>query len=149
MISNNPYGNHVEESVNSAHPVELVALLFESMRESIREARKALADGDISSRSRALSNSLEILAELAGSVDRQKGGELAIQLVSLYAFLAERIQQGNFLQSDAPLAEADKVLQPIAEAWLILASNTRRIEDIAPSTRCQAEPESAHLSLCG
>ena len=149
MTINNPYGNHIEESVNSAHPVELVALLFESMRESIREARKALADGDIPKRSRALSNCLEILAELASSVDRQQGGALATRLVSLYAFAAERIQQGNFLQSDTPLAEADKVLQPIAEAWLILASNTRRFEGDVPSAHRQAEPESVHLSLCG
>jgi flagellar protein FliS len=145
----NPYVNHVEESVNSAHPLELVALLFQSLRDSIRQGRKALADGDIAARSNALSSSLEILAELANSVDRQKGGELALRLVSIYAFTAERIQEGNFHQSDKPLAEAERVLQPIAEAWQTLASRLRETEPCPISPHLTRATESAHLSLCG
>lgn len=148
-MSENPYHAHVEESIISAHPIELVALLFESLRESIREGRRALAQGEIVARSRALSRSLEILAELAGTVNRDQGGDLAVRLVSLYAFAAERIQQGNFLQSDAPLAEVEMVLQPIAEAWQTLAQDTRTAEWHPNVSQPQSSREPVPVSLCG
>ena len=112
-----PYGGHAAERVLGADPLELVVILYEELLSAIQEARRRVAAGQRLERARSVSRALEILAELAQSVNPQASPELAGRLLSLYSFLTERLQQGNFEQREQPLAECEQIVRTLLEGW--------------------------------
>jgi flagellar protein FliS len=116
-MSHNGHDAYLEGRILSADPLELVRMLYQGASHAVRQARHALAEGDIAGRSRAISNAYDILAELVGSLDRERGGEIAVRLAHLYDYLQRRLLDANFQQADAPLAEVLSLLATLAEAW--------------------------------
>jgi flagellar protein FliS len=101
----------------SADPIELVHILYEHTVEMVRNARHYLAAGDIPARGKAISRAIAALEELDGSLDRQAGGSLSQNLAGLYQYMRLRLLTANIQQQDAPLAEVEKLLRTLAEAW--------------------------------
>jgi flagellar protein FliS len=108
---------YLEAEVLGADPVKLVNLLYRGALEAIGAARRYLAAGDILRRSRQISRAWEILLELLRSLDRERGGELGTRLAALYIYMQQRLIEANVQQTDAPLAEVEKLLGTLAEAW--------------------------------
>jgi flagellar protein FliS len=121
----NAHDAYLESRVLSADPVELVGLLYQACTGAVRDARRALADGEIAARSRAITRASEIVIELASSLDRERGGEIATRLVQLYDYMLTRLTEANFRQEDAPLAEVLGLLATLAEAWDGVKNQTR------------------------
>ena len=108
---------YLESRVLSAEPVELVRLLYQAATASVRDARRHLAAGEITGRSRAISKAVEIVIELSASLDRERGGELAARLFQLYEYIQRRLLEANFEQTDTPLVETLGLLATLSEAW--------------------------------
>jgi flagellar protein FliS len=123
---------YLEESVLAADPVELVNLLYQACRQSVREAREHLAAGRIGERSRAITRACEILIELAGSLDHARGGEISQRLAQLYDYMQRRLLEANIKQSGEPLAEVLGLLNTLGEAW-------EAVKRSAPKPAAQAE----------
>ena len=114
---NNGHDAYLESRVLSADPVELVNLLYQACIQAVRDARYHLEQGAIGDRSRAINRACEIVIELASSLDRQRGGEIAPRLAQLYDYMLGRLLEANIQQSDAPLAEILGLLATLGEAW--------------------------------
>lgn len=113
----NAYDAYLESRILAGDGMELVQLMYQACTGAVRDARRHLAEGSIQERSRAISKAWEILAELSGSLDRQRGGELAGSLAELYDYMQRRLLEANAQQSDAPLAEVLGLLTTLGEAW--------------------------------
>jgi flagellar protein FliS len=100
-----------------ADPVKLVCLLYRGAIDAVGMARKHLATRDIASRSRQIQKAWDILQELIHSLDRARGGELGSRLTSLYIYMQNQLIRANLRQTDAPLAEVERLLGTLAEAW--------------------------------
>ncbi|MBZ5605349.1 MAG: flagellar export chaperone FliS [Acidobacteriia bacterium] len=109
--------SYLEHEVLGATRVELVKILYRSAIEAIAHARRHLKNGEIRERSRQISKAWDILAELNRSLDHMQAGELARSLCELYVYLQNRLLEANAAQSDEPLAEAELLLNTLAEAW--------------------------------
>src|SRR6185295_6245377 len=84
---------------------------------SVESARRHLAAGEIAPRSNSISKAVEILAELNRSLDHARAPELSLRLAELYDYAQRRLLEANFEQSDEPLAEVQKLLSTVADAW--------------------------------
>lgn len=113
----NPYQTYLDAEILTAEPLKLVRLLYRGALEAVRTARAKLAGRDIRGRSSAVSKSIEILAELSSSLNHQRGGELSARLAALYDYMQRRLIEANREQSDSPLAEVEKLLITLEEAW--------------------------------
>lgn len=113
----NPYQTYVDDEILTADPVQLVHLLYRGAIEAVRCARAKLASGDIKARSAAVTKAIEILAELSSSLDHERGGELSARLAALYDYMQRRLIDANREQADPPLAEVERILQTLEEAW--------------------------------
>jgi len=111
-----PYAAYLETNVLGATPLELVRMLYAGALDAVRTARTCLANGQIAERARAVSKAVEIVAELNNSLDLS-AGELPQHLARLYDYIQRRLLDGNFQQTDAPFAEAQGLLETVAEAW--------------------------------
>lgn len=141
-MQNNPYTQRIDEQIHSAGPVELVAMLNRSLCQRIGQAREAQRAGDMRGRAAAVSRAIAIVGELAQSLRPEAEPELAGTLRELYAFVVDRLLQGNAQQLDAPLAEAQRVAEVLAEAW-------RELGDAAMPATVITEAIPAGLSCCG
>ena len=124
MYSNNskahtPYTTeqYLETEVLSASPARLVQMLYESAIQSISAAMDAIDAGDIALRSQKIGKAVSIVNELATSLDKEKAGTWARDLVELYDYMARQLNQANFNQSKAPLVEVQSLLGTLLEAW--------------------------------
>jgi flagellar protein FliS len=101
----------------NASPVELVRILYAAAIGAVGAARDHLAAGDIARRSREITRAQMILAELAGTVNRAGGGEIGERLLALYDYMLWRLADANARQTDAPLAEVERLLGALDEGW--------------------------------
>lgn len=137
-MTGNPYHGHLAERVLGADPVELIALLYEELASSIASARRALAASDPRQRARAVSRAMEIVSELDRALDPSPDPELARHLSRLYAFLLDQLHSAHANQLDAPLANAERVVHILLEAWQALRSprlqSAPPLQPLEPST---------------
>src|SRR5712692_6921401 len=117
------YQNYLEEEVMAANPLQLVRLLYRGALDCITAARRHLRLGEIRARSVAISKTMAIVAELARSLDAERSGELSHSLAELYGYVQSLLIEANIRQSDSPLAEAEKLLSTLLEAWEYCAKN--------------------------
>ena len=112
-----PQHAYFESEVLQAEPLKLVQLLYHGAIEAVQKARLYVRQGQIRPRSEQITKAMDIITELATSVDRERGGELATNLVELYDYMQRQLQTANFQQVEEPLAEVESLLKTLAEAW--------------------------------
>jgi flagellar protein FliS len=108
---------YLESRVLSASPLELICILYQFALDSVRDARRHLAAGDIVARSKSVCRVVGAIAELEGSLNHAEGGAISRNLGELYQYLRRRLTEANMWQQDAPLAEAETLLTTLSEAW--------------------------------
>jgi flagellar protein FliS len=115
-MGNHGYRRYLEAEVLSADPVGLVNLLYRGALDAIGAARRHLAEGRIGERSWQVTRAWEIVQELSRALDT-RAGELSRNLAEIYAYIQQRLLEANAGQADAPLAEVERLLATLAEAW--------------------------------
>lgn len=113
----NGYQTYQEDEVLSASPLRLVQLLYAGALGSIASARRCLRSGDIRARSRAITKAMRIVTELSRCLNHEAGGALSVNLEKVYGYILRLLIEGNARQTEAPLAEAERLLSTLAEAW--------------------------------
>lgn len=136
------YQNYFDQEVLTANPLRLVELLYRGALDSIAFARRYLKSGDIRARSRAISQAMEIVTELSLSLNQEAGGDLSRNLAELYGYTVMLLIEANSRQSDPPLAEAERLLSTLAEAWEKCAQAANRPPNAPPELREECQPVS-------
>jgi flagellar protein FliS len=116
-MPSNPYAAHLDVSILTAEPIELVRILYRTALDSVSAARAHLAAGEIQERSQAINKALSVIHELALSLNPTVEPTLASTLAELYDYMQRRLLAANFEQSDAPLAEVMALLETMTDAW--------------------------------
>jgi len=112
-----PGAAYFETRVLSADPLELICLLYQHAIDAVRDARRYMASGEIAARAHAISKTIAILGELNGSLDHSAGGGISSNLEQLYNYMTIRLTEANLHKKEAPLAEVERLLATLAEAW--------------------------------
>jgi flagellar protein FliS len=113
----NKYPTFLDEEVLTATPLRFVQLLYRGALDSVASARRYLRLGDIRARSCAINKAMAIVTELSLALNHQAGGELSKNLALLYGYVELLLMKANAQQVDPPLAEAERLLGTLAEAW--------------------------------
>ena len=108
----------LETSVTGANPHQLVSLLFDALQQSLASAKAAILSGDIATKGRSISRAVRILEEgLKASLDTDRGGDLAVNLRTLYDYCTLRTTEANLRNDAALLDEVIGLIQPVADGW--------------------------------
>jgi flagellar protein FliS len=122
----------VDSGVASAHPHQLVLMLYDGALEAVRLARTHLAAGRVAEKGQALGKAARIVEEgLKASLDRRSGGPLAGQLAQLYDYLSMRLLQANLRNDRAALDEVERLLGELRGAWARIDPQGRPAVDAA------------------
>jgi flagellar protein FliS len=97
-------------------------MLFDGAIAAIAGARIKLARGDIPGRGQAISKAISIVEQgLLGSLDLEKGGELAARLQAIYRYIISRLLHANLHAEAKALDEAGTLLGELESAWVQIA----------------------------
>ncbi len=108
----------VESGVMSASPHQLITMLFDGAETSIRTAALHMREGQVAEKGKAISKVLDIVNNgLLVALDREKGGELADRMASLYDYIARLLLTANLRNDLASLEEAGRLLADLGDAW--------------------------------
>ena len=107
----------VHTLVNSASPHKLVAMLFDGAISRLAQASGYAMRADHEGRSRCVNEAVSIVNGLQGSLDPDKGGELAGNLDALYAYMQRRLFRANADNDVAAIREVMDLLRTLQDAW--------------------------------
>jgi flagellar protein FliS len=109
------------QHVKGASKVKQVALLYERILVSLREAIDAVEKNEIERRWRANKRAQDIILALYGSLDEEHGGDITRNLSQIYMFCLRRLPRVDLKNDATPAQEALEVLEPLAKSWRELA----------------------------
>ncbi|SRR6266581_1274725 len=113
----------VETGVMAANPHKLVSMLFEGAQIALGMAVAHMRSGNIAGKGEAISKAIAIIENgLKASLDAKAGGEIAVHLDALYAYLSRRLLVANLANEIEPLEEVSGILAELQEAWQAIAA---------------------------
>ena len=109
----------IESAVASADKYELISLLFRALIGALAGAEVHHQHENKDQVREYLTKSCRILAGLQGSLDYERGGDIAVNLGELYGYSIRKLFAANVNvdKTSDNVAEVKSLLEPIAEAW--------------------------------
>jgi flagellar protein FliS len=95
MALNNPYAVYKQNSVNFASKEQLLLMLVDGAVKFSKLGRQAIMDKKISVAHENIVKTQDIFYELMATLDVEKGGDWAKQLMSVYDFIVRRLVEAN------------------------------------------------------
>ena len=111
----NPY---LKTQVETASKEQLVVMLFDGIVRFTEQARKAMLNNEIEDVHHLLMRAQAIVMELIYTVDREKGGEIAKNLLALHAYAFNCLIIANMKKEVEKIDEVQKIYRELREGWV-------------------------------
>ena len=106
-----------QQIVEGASPVGLVVLLYGSIVASLLRAQEAIKVNNIEKRVLELNHVLAVIGQLQGTLNFERGGEVATQLDRFYSVMRSRVMEASIKNSSEIVEELMKHFTSLKEAW--------------------------------
>ena len=126
----NAYAAYQKTNVNTASQGRLVVLLYEGAVKHLKaalnlfDATGKLKAGDIEQFGIHLQKTQAIITELQVSLDMEKGGDIARNLMSLYVYFNEELMDATISHNKQKIEFVLNKVDELAEAWRTIANST-------------------------
>lgn len=112
----------LEQKVDSVTPYEVISLLLEGALERVEQAQETLSKGDTQAAGELMGRLVGIVNGLRNSLDFDNGGEVAVNLDSLYEYITARILEAEEENGLEVLSEAGELLSQVKDGWQGIAA---------------------------
>jgi flagellar protein FliS len=116
----------VHGGVADADPHGMVLMLMDAAVERMTTARGCIERGETVRKTKLLHSCVNIVAELRGSLNMEKGGEIARNLSDLYDYMMRRLLVANLKNDCSCLAEVTSLLSEIRAAWVAIGPSVKQ-----------------------
>jgi flagellar protein FliS len=106
-----------QTQAQTASPGELVLMLYQGALRFVTSAIGAIENRDLPLAHDRLVKAQAILTELTVSLDRERGGQVANNLASIYEYLNRLLIDANLRKDAAPAREVQRFLRELLPAW--------------------------------
>ncbi|MBC3885989.1 flagellar export chaperone FliS [Undibacterium griseum] len=135
----------VETGVLAASPHKLIVMLFEGAIVAIGNARQQMQNGEIANKGRSISKAISIIENgLRASLNKQIGGEIAINLDNLYEYMSRQLLLANLNNEENTLADVQKLLTDLKDAWEAIAPPPVIVQEPQKTGYDQLQPRPTH-----
>ncbi|MBI3562470.1 MAG: flagellar export chaperone FliS [Gammaproteobacteria bacterium] len=107
----------VVSAVEAANPHRLIHMLMNGALEKIAMAKGFMLRKDIAHKGSHISWAISIIDGLRASLDKDHGGDIAMNLDDLYDYMAQRLLRANLENNPDMLDEVSSLLRSIKTAW--------------------------------
>lgn len=129
-FANNPYNAYQTTAVKTASQGRLVVMLYQGATKELSAAMTCFEADDripakkIEEFGRHVMKAQEIINELQVSLDMEKGGQIAQNLMSLYVYFNKELMEVSINQDKKKLSLILDMLKQLGSAWEIASSST-------------------------
>jgi flagellar protein FliS len=106
-----------KHAVNGASPVGLIVMLYDGALRFMEAGKAAVLSKDYETQGRSLLRAQRILLHLMGTLDLDKGGHIATNLLSLYSYANDRLIIANMEGRVEPIDEAIHTISELRQGW--------------------------------
>ena len=124
----NPYQQYRATKVETAGSVDLVVMLYQGAVRFVRLGVDALDRNDLNTAHTNFVRAQDIVIELLGSLNREAGGQIAVQLASIYDYCFRQLVTANIKKDPAPAREVVGILRDLGTAWQEIAAQQRQAQ---------------------
>ncbi|MCI0666524.1 MAG: flagellar export chaperone FliS [Methylococcaceae bacterium] len=117
----------VHSGVASAGPHRLIQMLLAGALEKLAVAKGNMERREVAEKGRNIGLAISIIDGLKGSLDHEKGGEIAQNLEGLYEYMGYTLVQANADNESAKLDEVSGLLLKIKGAWDTIPEEFQKI----------------------
>ena len=129
MGYSNAYNAYQKTNINTASQGRLVVLLYEGIIKQLTTAETYIGNngkispGNIEKYGICIQKAQAIITELQVSLDMEKGGDIARNLMSLYVFFNEELLAANISHNKEKLEFVLKMVKDLADSWRQVANS--------------------------
>jgi flagellar protein FliS len=108
----------IDSGVTSADPHKLISMLYQGALLAIANAKNGILRKDIPAKGKAISHAILIIdTGLNASLNKEVGGDLALNLSALYEYMSKRLLVANLNNDMEALDEVARLLADLKGAW--------------------------------
>jgi flagellar secretion chaperone FliS len=122
-------------AIADADPHALVLTVLDATLARLSTARACIEHKETRRKAGLLHSAVILVAELRGSLDLDRGGQLAQNLSDLYEYMSRRLIHANLNDDVAAVTEVASLLGEIREAWAAIGPQVR---PASPASRMSA-----------
>jgi flagellar protein FliS len=137
MVSNQGFNAYLETGIKTASQGKLIVLLYdEAIRQITTAIGKIDSGGKVKPReievfNRNILKAQDIITELMVSLDMEKGGEVATNLLALYVYFNHELLDAHISMNKEKLSFIFGMLSQLRDAWAAAAVNAVSIQPVA------------------
>ncbi len=111
-----------QAQVIEASPHRLIQMLMEGGLTRLAQARGAMERNQTALKGELVSKAIAIVGGLRQGLNVEQGGELAVNLDNLYAYMTTRLMEANLKNDPAILEEVSDLLREVKTGWDAIAA---------------------------
>ena len=113
----NKVGTYQQNDVLTADSMTLVVMCYGAAISNLKIAKARYLENQFEAKGKAINKALDIIGELIGALNFEKGGQIAGNLNAIYEYLLRRIAQADTEKDMTALDDAIKILEELKDAW--------------------------------
>ncbi|MCG4571618.1 flagellar export chaperone FliS [Clostridium cochlearium] len=117
MYANNAYNAYKTNSVNYASKEQLLLMVVDGAVKFSKIAKQGIEEKDIKKAHENIIKTQNIFYELMATLDVEKGGEWAENLMKIYDFIIQRLVQANIKKDVKIMDEIIPIIEDIRDTW--------------------------------
>lgn len=122
----NSYQNvYFQNQVKTANREQILIMLYDGTILFLRQAREAGKNAKQIIKREKVGKVINILTELSNTLDFENGGDMAMQLDSIYWYLIRELIRSNTQDDPEPLNVAERILVDLRDGWIGAIEKTR------------------------
>jgi len=113
----NPAATYQRDEVLTASPLRLVVRVFAGAMTALQRGRRHIEQGNTVAYRREVNRARGLVSELLGALDKEQGGEIAVQLEALYEFILTQLLGRTTTPNLKALTDAEEILGKLKEGF--------------------------------
>jgi flagellar secretion chaperone FliS len=115
----NTYQNiYFQNQVRSANREQILIMLYDGAILFLRQAREAIENSKKFIKIEKTGKVVNILTELSNTLDFENGGDMAVQLDSVYWYMIKELIRSNTQDDPEPLNVVERILMNLRDGWI-------------------------------
>ena len=138
-----PYNAYAASAAREDLPQDrILIMLYEGSIKFIHLAIRGIDEKRPALKGEYISKILAIITELTAALDMERGGDIAVNLASLYDYMVTRLTEANIKNDTEPLREVERLILSLKEGFSE-ASRIRRQSAVR-----RPEPQRESRGVC-
>ena len=113
----NAYQAYRQTQAETAAPGELVVMLYLGAARFVGSAVEAMDAQNVPAAHNSLIRAQAVISELLETLNLERGGDLARNLMQIYEYMNYRLVEANLRKDATPAREVERLLRELLPAW--------------------------------